>query len=100
MPSDAREDVNQTRLLGAMLALLVQAALIGGAILALTRPAFLPRIIPREATLWLRPLPRIETQPKTIDARGRRGAPAAPTIVPRESPLPLPEAPSGPSTSD
>lgn len=100
MRSHASDTLNRSRLQGAALALLVQATLIAGAFLSLTRPVFLPHPQEGEATLWLGPLPRIEPKPQTIDARGSaaRRAPAAAATEPRESPLPT--APSGPSASD
>lgn len=100
MRSNASDGLNRTRLQGAALALLVQGTLIAAAILSLTRPVFLPRPVQREATLWLRALPRIEVRPKTIDARGvpSRRAPSATAIEPRESPLPA--SPPGPVASD
>jgi len=82
---NARKGVTSTRLLGATLAVLVQAALIGGAILSLTRPVFVPRIGMRETTLWLPALPRTppeaKTELRTIDARGSR-LPAPSSIIP------------------
>jgi hypothetical protein len=100
MPSNAYEGINRTRIQGAALALLVQAALITAAILSLTRPVVFHRPLPHEATLWLRPLPHVTAQPKTIDARGsfRRRATAATGIKPSE--VLSPALPSGPGTSD
>ena len=87
MPSNAREELNSSRLLGAMLALLVQAALIAGAILSLTRPQFFPR--PRETILELRTQPVRKPRIIRIDARGSHPARVSPTpqIAPRQNPL-------------
>jgi len=94
MPSNASEGLNRTRAQGAVLALLVQAALITTAILSLTRPVFLPRPHHEEATLWLRALPHVTPQAKTIDARGpaRGRAAPAPAYNPLSSTSPAPPA--------
>ena len=100
MHFDAPDLKSRTRLQGAMLALLVQAALVTAALLSLTRPFLLPRSAQREATLWLRPLPQIPTSARTIDARGvsRRRTTITPVIKAPES---LPPAPGAtPSASD
>ena len=72
----------QTRVCGVLLALLVQAALIAGAILSLTRPMFFAH--PHETILVLRP--QLPTKPGVIriDARGSRSSRISPTpqIVP------------------
>jgi hypothetical protein len=74
----------QARACGVLLALLVQAALIAGAILSLTRPVFFAR--PHETILVLRSLPK----PRIIhiDARGSRSSriSPAPQIVPSQNP--------------
>lgn len=75
----------QSRFTGGLLALLVQAALIAGAILSLTRPVFYPR--PHETILVLRPLPQVEPRIIRIDARGSHPARAlpAPQSAPRQN---------------
>ncbi|HET7084640.1 MAG TPA: hypothetical protein VFI23_07715 [Rhizomicrobium sp.] len=98
MRSDAYE-VTWTRLQGATLALLVQAALIAGAILSLTKPIILPRVLQHEATLWLRPLLHVVPAivPRTIDARGRHASPIhapLPAFVPPNGSAASPAPPS------
>jgi len=85
----------QTRAGGAVLALLVQAALIAVAILSLTRPAFLSRVT-HETILLLRPTTKPHVT--SIDARGPPSARAAPSpkITPREN-APSENAPSLPA---
>lgn len=75
----------QSRITGGLLALLVQAALIAGAILSLTRPAFLPR--PHETILILRAKPQVEPRVIRIDARGPQPARVSPMspIAPRQN---------------
>jgi len=100
MRSHASDSLNKTRLQGASLALLVQATLVAGAFLSLTRPALIQHPVQRETTLWLRDLPSVATPPKTIDARPPlpRRVPMAPNIKPREDSLPA--SPPGPAASD
>jgi hypothetical protein len=82
----------QSRVGGAMLALLVQAGLIAAAFLLPVRPVFHSRLIRQETVLWLRPLPRIASQPTTIDARGapRASVVPKPDIVPPQTSSSLP----------
>jgi len=75
----------QTRAGGALLTLLVQAALIAAAILSLTRPATLSRVT-HETMLLLRPLPQAKPKVTNIDARGPPSThtSSAPKITPPE----------------
>ena len=76
----------QARACAALLALLVQAALIAGSILSLTRPVFFPR--PRETILVLHASLPIKPRIIHIDAREPRSSriSPAPQVTPTQNP--------------